>query len=53
MASDGVRADEEAVPHGTIDPERLQAVLRRLNSGAYASPDVVSRIAAGVQRDLR
>ena len=41
-----------AVPQGTLSSERLQEVLRRLNSEFYDSPEVRQHIAHRVQSDL-
>jgi hypothetical protein len=41
-----------AVPHGTLDPERLREVLRRLSGEFYQGAEVRNAVAAGVRRDL-
>ena len=46
------RTEPEAVPRGTIEPQRLRAVLRRLERGVYDGPEVRDRIAARVTADL-
>ncbi|HEX3928981.1 MAG TPA: hypothetical protein VHW65_13370 [Gemmatimonadales bacterium] len=35
----------DAVPSGTLDPERLKAIAQRVASGAYDTPEVQDRIA--------
>jgi hypothetical protein len=40
------------VPEGTLSPERMREVLRRLESGFYQRDDVRDAVARGVRRDL-
>jgi hypothetical protein len=40
------------VPQGTLDPERLREVLRRLAGEFYHRTDVRDAVADGVRRDL-
>ena len=47
----GGRCSEE-VPRGTIEPERLQRVLRRLATGFYERDDVYGRIADRVVAEV-
>lgn len=42
----------DRVPQGTIDPERLRQVLRRLSGEFYQGAEVRDAVAAGVRRDL-
>jgi hypothetical protein len=44
--------DAGRVPQGTLDPERLREVLRRLSGEFYHGAEVRDAIAAGVRRDL-
>lgn len=44
---------QEAVPSGTLAPERLQEVLGRLTSGEYDSPEALDSTAKGLISDLR
>ena len=44
---------QEAVPSGTLSPERLQEVLGRLTSGEYDSPEALEGTAKGLINDLR
>jgi hypothetical protein len=47
------RADEaDRVPEGTIAPERMRDVLRRLESGHYDSDEVRATIALRARQDL-
>ena len=42
----------DRVPQGSIDPERLRLVLRRLAGEFYQGAEVRDAVAAGVRRDL-
>ena len=47
------RADEaDRVPVGTISPERMREVLRRLDQDQYDSAEVQNKVAHAVLRDL-
>ena len=48
-----VSSADAPVPQGTLSPERMQAVLRRLADGFYDRADVRSEIACRVARDIR
>jgi hypothetical protein len=45
-------SNTERVPQGTLPPERMREVLRRLADNAYDSPEAQDVIARRVQRDL-
>ena len=45
-------SNTERVPQGTLPPERMQEVLRRLTDNVYDRPEVRDAIARRVQRDL-
>ena len=45
-------SDTERVPQGTLPPERMREVLRRLAENVYDSTEVRDVIARRVQRDL-
>jgi hypothetical protein len=46
-------SDKGRVPQGTLPPERLREVLRRLAANAYDSLEAQDVIARRVERDLR
>jgi hypothetical protein len=47
------RTDEaDRVPEGTISPERMREVLRRLDQDQYSSPEVQDKVAHAVRQDL-
>jgi hypothetical protein len=47
------RTDEaDRVPQGTMSPERMREVLRRLDQDHYSSADVQNQVALAVLRDL-
>jgi hypothetical protein len=50
LVDQGDKADR--VPEGTISPERMREVLRRLDQDQYNSPDVQDKVAHAVLRDL-
>jgi hypothetical protein len=43
---------ENRVPVGTVSPERMREVLRRLDQGHYDSPEVQDKVALAVLQDL-
>ena len=45
-------SNAERVPQGTLPPERMREVLRRLADNVYDRPEVQDVIARRVQRDL-
>jgi hypothetical protein len=46
-------ADEaDRVPEGTVSPERMREVLRRLNWDHYGCTEVQDKVAHAVLRDL-
>jgi hypothetical protein len=45
-------SNTERVPQGTLPPERMREVLRRLADNAYDSPEAQDVIARRAQRDL-
>jgi hypothetical protein len=45
-------SDTERVLQGTLPPERMREVLRRLAENVYDSPEAQDVIARRVQRDL-
>jgi hypothetical protein len=47
------RTDEaDRVPEGTISPERMREVLRRLDQDHYGGPEVQDKVAQAVLQDL-
>jgi hypothetical protein len=42
----------EGVPQGTLSPERMRQVLRRLADGTYLSPQTQDVVARRIQKDL-
>ena len=42
----------EGVPQGTLSPERMRQVLRRLADGTYFSPQAQDVVARRIQKDL-
>jgi hypothetical protein len=42
----------ERVPQGTLSPERMRQVLRRLADGTYVSPQAQDVVARRIQKDL-
>ena len=47
------RTDEaNRVPEGAVSPERMLAVLRRLQQDHYSSAEVQDKVARAVHRDL-
>jgi len=48
----GSASSAEAVPHGTLDPERLRTLVQRLATGFYESDEVLNCIAGRVAQDL-
>jgi hypothetical protein len=45
-------SEADRVPEGTVSPERMREVLRRLDQGHYGSPEVEDKVAQAVLRDL-
>ena len=45
-------ADADRVPEGTLSPERMREVLRRLDQDQYSSAEVQDKVAHAVLRDL-
>jgi hypothetical protein len=45
--------EADRVPEGTISPERMREVLRRLDQDQYNSAEVQDKVAHAVLRDLR
>jgi hypothetical protein len=44
--------DADSVPEGTVSPERIREVLRRLDRDHYSSTEVQDKVALAVLRDL-
>jgi len=53
-ADPGVDWTDEAnrVPEGTMSPERMRAVLRRLQQDYYSNAEVQDKVAHAVRQDL-
>jgi hypothetical protein len=45
-------AEADRVPEGTLSPERMREVLRRLDQDQYSSAEVQDKVAHAVLRDL-
>ena len=45
-------SDADRVPEGTISPERMREVLRRLDQDHYSNAEVQDKVAHAVLRDL-
>ena len=45
-------AEADRVPQGTLSPERMREVLRRLDQDQYSSAEVQDKVAHAVLRDL-
>ena len=46
------RDEADRVPEGTVSPERIREVLRRLNRDHYRSAEVQDKVAHAVLQDL-
>jgi hypothetical protein len=44
--------ESNRVPEGAVSPERMRAVLRRLQQGYYSNAEVQDKVAHAVRRDL-
>jgi hypothetical protein len=44
--------DADRVPEGTVSPERMREVLRRLDQDHYGSTEVQDKVAHAVLQDL-
>jgi hypothetical protein len=44
--------DADRVPEGTVSPERMREVLRRLDQGHYSSTEVQDKVTHAVLQDL-
>ena len=45
--------ETDRVPEGTVSPERMREVLRRLNRDHYSNTEVRDKVANAVLQDLR
>jgi hypothetical protein len=52
MPDDSLKPNHPDIPRGTLSADRMQTILRRLDSGFYSSPVALGIIAHRVLADL-